>query len=283
MFFTLVQNKFDFQVKSPIIKSVDNFKIVLLRQGGTVRNIKKLAVSVCFCSFAIQLNSASFDFDGSSDADFKIPDKSVAETPDCSYSGVYEFPIELCSPKMRPSDRAETCQIPADILKEMSTKDLIETIINYPFFLSGLLSSSIYPGIQRGFVHLTRQFNGLQELLKRGDAGTELIKRYRSTDLVCFADNPSAGVENDYIFKFYYLEILLAQDKIMAGLNEAQKAELKKEILRKYGIKQTMKECYGGGLDREVMDLLEKAFQDTLKTAETNGSSGFAVHDLYAF
>lgn len=162
---------------------------------------------------------------------------------------------------MRPSERAQTCQIPQDVLKGISTKDLVETVLDYPFFATDVLSAN---NVQSGFESVAKHFKGLQELLARKDAGLELIKKYQSANLACFANNSPENAEDDYIFKFYYLEILLAQDKIMAGLNEAQKAELKKEILRKCGIKQTMKECYGGGFNREVMGLLEKVFKNTL-------------------
>ena len=60
-------------------------------------------------------------------------------------------------------DMLKACQIPAEILKTVSTEELIELCLAYPL-LGDIFA---YNGIQEGISKVSARFNGLQELFKR--------------------------------------------------------------------------------------------------------------------
>lgn len=61
--------------------------------------------------------------------------------------------------------RRRACQIPDDILHNMTTDALLQTVINYPF----LPDIYAFDSIQMGYETVKRRFNGLQELETRPD------------------------------------------------------------------------------------------------------------------
>lgn len=110
-------------------------------------------------------------------------------------------------------------QIPDEELKEMSTKSLVETCLNYPLFASGMVFSNV--SMYDGFQNTRNQFNGLNELFKRTDAGSELVSVYQSV-------NSKDVLENDPYptLRVKYLEYILAQDEILQTLTKDEKEKL---------------------------------------------------------
>ncbi len=72
----------------------------------------------------------------------------------------------------------QVCQIPEIKLQTMSTAGLVETVLNYPLFCDAWAWNTP----QEGFNTISGQFNGLAELLKRTDAGTVLLAKYKTMD-----------------------------------------------------------------------------------------------------
>ncbi|NBH88227.1 hypothetical protein D3Z41_05295 [Parabacteroides distasonis] len=68
--------------------------------------------------------------------------------------------------------------IPDDQLKHMSTIDLLITCMNYPAY--GYFTAFNDP--QEGIDINIRNFNGLQELMRRTDAPNELLSIYKQMD-----------------------------------------------------------------------------------------------------
>ncbi len=63
-------------------------------------------------------------------------------------------------------EMADACQIPEDILGNMTTEALVETVVNYPLFINVFA----YDDKKTGLEHVKGYFNGLQELYERDDA-----------------------------------------------------------------------------------------------------------------
>ncbi len=86
----------------------------------------------------------------------------------------YEYPVKLKTEQWKKfksrTEKIEACAIPESILNNMKTKSLVETVMNYPL-LGELVSRDTR---QEGFDAVHRVFNGLQELVKRTDAISEL-------------------------------------------------------------------------------------------------------------
>ena len=96
-------------------------------------------------------------------------------------SDVYDYPVKPGTAAWKTLgghvEMLKACQIPQSKLNTLSTAVLVETVLNYPLFLDALA----YNWPQEGFNAVSGQFNGLQELLKRKDAGT-------SQGIICFRD-----------------------------------------------------------------------------------------------
>ena len=180
--------------------------------------------------------------------------KSLQSPHPSAVVDVYDFPVKPGMEEWKAfashEEMLKACQIPEPLLRKMSTAALVETVLNYPLYWTTIISNSA--GTQQGFSVLVSQFNGIQELLKRKDAGSELLLKYH------FMPPPKKeGTDmeiGDYLFYGYSMEILFAQNPIRAGLTETQIKELKKELLVKYEIKNELKEA--GGLSKEIMTLL---------------------------
>ena len=61
--------------------------------------------------------------------------------------------------------RRKACQIPEEILRNMTTDALLQTVLDYPF----LHNIYVFNTLEQGYEEIKRQFNGLQELETRPD------------------------------------------------------------------------------------------------------------------
>ena len=133
--------------------------------------------------------------------------------------------------------REKACQIPEEILKNLTTDELIESVLNYPF----LMDIYAYDSYQKGFKAVSERFNGLKELLQREDVADKLITKYKNTEVAEDADKVASG----QIFDLSNIEILLGQDEVLNQLADTNKYELEKEIEDKYMEKKEHKDIYG--------------------------------------
>lgn len=116
-------------------------------------------------------------------------------------------------------------QIPAEVLKQMSTRVLIEHWINYPH----LTLLSAFNSLQQGFESL-RSFNGLEALLKRSDTVQVLLKTLQEKDLSVFS-HPLSG--NEQVFfqnEQVALSLLMAQPELIKQLTQEESTQLGTEV-----------------------------------------------------
>ncbi|MEA3306790.1 MAG: hypothetical protein U9Q34_03295, partial [Elusimicrobiota bacterium] len=179
---------------------------------------------------------------------------------------VYDFPVKTGTEEWKAfknhKEMLKACQIPDTVLQKISTKGLLETVLNYPLFWDIFAYSGNF---QQKFEKMSAKFNGIQELFKRKDIGTELLKKYRYMNPAGFEKDSSDEEIGEYLFNFYEVEILLAQNDFRANLTEAQLVELKKEILAKDEIKKQI-EYYDGGLGKTVSSLLFEGTSNKVKS-----------------
>ncbi|NCE66342.1 hypothetical protein D1159_17640 [Pseudoflavonifractor sp. 524-17] len=150
--------------------------------------------------------------------------------PDSPYSIdiPYEYPIQPGTSEWfgypTPHDRAAVCQIPEDILGELTTPALVETIVNYPF----LIEMSLFVTPEEGYAAVRYCFNGLSELECRPDGGVVLMDYYET----CREERP------DLCFLDYLaMEIILQQPEITVHMTPEQReraAGMTQELSRHY-------------------------------------------------
>lgn len=183
-----------------------------------------------------------------------------AETPqDTAPSDAYNYPVKPGMAEWKVftslSEKIEACQIPEDILKNMSTKGLVETVLKYPL----LLNFRAFTDLQYGFDQISSYFNGLKELYNRKDAGTELLARYSNMDAAAFKDEWTDLQKGLYAMSFEDIGMQLAQEPILANLTPAQYQELTAEIAKKSQIMQNNTYVYGKLNSVIISFLVEKA------------------------
>lgn len=178
------------------------------------------------------------------------------QQPDSGYDTAYEYPVKPGTKEWKAFGSYDAmltaCQIPDPILLKISTTNLIETVLNYPLFGNVWWSRN---NIRQGFEHMFSEFNGVRELLKREDAGTLLLAKYRGMDPAGFKKGASLEERDNYVMRLQEVEILLAQDAVQAGLTESQRAELKKLALAKYEVKKTLEDYDYRTLDKQIISL----------------------------
>ena len=136
-------------------------------------------------------------------------------------------------------ERVKLSQIPDDLLKEMSTDELIVSCLNYNL----LVDLGLYNSLQDGFAALKKQYNGLQELLKRPDAGSRLLALYKAIDLDAFSE------EDRYCaLRMTFIQTLLAEQTVLQTLNDEE-------------VKELIKACYINGT--QVLESKSSCFNFT--------------------
>jgi hypothetical protein len=82
--------------------------------------------------------------------------------------------------------------------------------------------------------------------MSRKDAGSFLLKKYMNMSLDGF--NPLWPLERQgkFVDKFYYMELFLSQPVIMQSFNENERKILLKESLRKFDLKYSREDLFGG-------------------------------------
>jgi hypothetical protein len=141
---------------------------------------------------------------------------------------VYNFPIRPGTSQWMKftslDEKLKACQIPDSILKDISTKGLIETVINYPL----LMNYVAYNTPQSGVEAIETQFNGLSELLDREDSSKSLFNFYKET-------NPSKEELTWYnAGQIAFIEALLSQDVINSRFSDDEIYELILETKNRY-------------------------------------------------
>lgn len=179
-----------------------------------------------------------------------------ADTVDRQSGLGYEYPLT-------PADREwgefsshqemlNHCQIPEECLKGMTTEQLFDTVLEYPLLIDILF----YDDVTAGISEVAKQFNGLDELLKREDIQEVLKDKYMAAviplaehqdysklstdDDVRLLDRQTK--ENIYLdlqerLEIYFEEALFFIDGISTEYSDSERKAIAKEVISKMEIK----------------------------------------------
>ena len=103
------------------------------------------------------------------------------------------------------SKRGQMLQITPEKAAALSTKELVNLIVEYPF-LADIVRGNYY---RAGFLYLYDEIAAFSELKARVDAGEAWLEAYTSIPIVS-----SKKDDVNWSLKLYYLEIILAQPEI---------------------------------------------------------------------
>ena len=183
--------------------------------------MKRELLLIMFCVFAVMLNA-------------QIPEAKV----------IWDFPIQPGTEEWNALRTDENplnaYNIPDEILRNISTEELVKTCLSYPQW--GLIHA--YNSRVQGFSVIIRLFNGFSELFNRMDATTELMKAYNQLDPLAVDPDWTDLLKGMYSHKFEGFEILFFWPGMIEKLDKAGIRELKETVISKYQKKRILPEIY---------------------------------------
>jgi hypothetical protein len=145
------------------------------------------------------------------------------------------------------NEMVQVTQVDESLLASMSDEGLVRTVLSYPL-LGDVLA---YNSPQQGFDAIRSQFGGLRALLEREGAAEVLLRRYQKIDAADIPAVLSLEEQGRRARDLSYVELLLAQPEILAGMDDSLLDELLLETLVKREQKLKRLEVYGfAGLER---------------------------------
>lgn len=161
-------------------------------------------------------------------------------------------------------EMADTCNIPDSTLDLLTTEALVKTCLSYPLLNEVFYANNLQEGIER----LTKYFNGLPALFKRKDAGNELFKIYKNSNVKKLDETLTEEKQGLFTFQFLYIELLLSQPEILSNLNSMERIEIAKDALLKYENKKEKITVFGAYGLTTTATLMAKILQSENKLGD---------------
>ncbi len=146
---------------------------------------------------------------------------------------IWDYPVKPGSEQWKSfkshKEMVEICQIPSNVINNLSTKDLAKICLDYPLFCT----LTAFNNMQQGFEQVSAEFNGFKELYQRKESGRELLLLYheiKPEDIAFMSTNLEKG---QFKFRIFYLEFMLAQNSFYNNLSQSELRELLIESYQK--------------------------------------------------
>lgn len=146
------------------------------------------------------------------------------------------------------ADKVDSYQL--DDPTKLSTNELIDVLLDYPYFMDVFAYDSYSQGLQK----IIRTFNGAKELFDRDNIGTALLIKYSTSDVLW-----EATAKANAFFKNAFLEMMLAQKEVLSTLNDQEIVKLS-ELVQSRFLQRVNSNIYRSTID---------VFYDTLEEQST--------------
>ena len=167
------------------------------------------------------------------------------------------------------------CQIPLEILRTLTTKELVEISLNYPLFNNYMAFNDERKGVNS----IITRFNGLRELSQRADCVNELIQAYVNFPIITQIPKDPNSKFYHTPFKLPFLELVLSDNLFLSQLNSEDLEVIRKIAINKYALKIENPEVYSFHNIRTTMLLaamiIDKQNKTTNSQEEKEIISGF--------
>ena len=180
-------------------------------------------------------------------------------------------------------DRAKALEISQNILSQISTGELLDICLRYPY----LVDIMCHDTPQEGLIKVSKHFNGLNELLKRDDVIDAIFKKSMQ-----LPDDISAVAKRDSIekgrlsFCCFVAELILLNDDVLSKISEEQAAKVLKVISTNYKMKSQHSEIFKSfnefpsALLKKKMESINK-LSGSLKLAASYNPNNYVDTTMY--
>jgi len=169
----------------------------------------------------------------------------------------------------------DVCQIPSEILNNISTSNLVIICLNYPMFYDYVAYNDERVGVKAIINHI----NGFSELHKRENGISELIKAYSKFPVLTQLQKDPASKDYHMPYKLPFLELVLCDPVFLNKMNSIELEEIRIVALDKYASKLQSPEVYSlffnvkktmlliaSVIDKQNIVVLSSEQQELLKT-----------------
>lgn len=133
-----------------------------------------------------------------------------------SVESIYDVVNSSTWQTMERSDRIAACQIPSEQLDNLSTSELVQAVLAFPFFVD----IYAFDSIDTGYACLLSECRALQTLVTRPDRADAILSIYENANVV-------TDISSDYKLKqfshLWNLEMLISQDDFVDIMTENQR------------------------------------------------------------
>jgi len=196
---------------------------------------------------------------------------------------VWDYPVKPGTEEWNQFESVDemyqACQIPDNVLKQLDTESLVDICLGFP-------APPLFPLFntpQQAFLMYYYNFNGIQELFNRKDAGRYLLKKYVMMSLSDFNPLWELHEQGRFISRYKFIEAIMSQSQVISSLDAKGRKELLKEAIHKLDEKISKDDLFGGYsieinlwvmgkiLYNENRSLLQEFDQKNLQTAMESG------------
>ncbi len=157
---------------------------------------------------------------------------------------IWDFPIRPGTSEWKAFknsyEKISACQIPNEVLSNLTTDQLVEICLRYPLLLDILAFNNILDG----FIKYENDFNGFKELISRKDVAIELLQKYKKMNPLDFKENWESYEMGDLAMKISMTELFLSHNQVLSKLSSEDKKSLLREFQLKKDQKNSKRELY---------------------------------------
>ncbi len=161
---------------------------------------------------------------------------------------VWDYPVKPGTPEWEAfqthDEMVEACQIPESILNSLTTKELVEVCLDYPLYGDIFAYNSIQDGFRS---NVAVRFNGVRELLRRGDNAQCLLDVLTSDDLLKLQSQKNVSTTlqiGESILRHSFLEVMMSHESVMANTTPEQQKEIALVAAKNLLVKESSPEFY---------------------------------------
>lgn len=175
----------------------------------------------------------------------------------------WDYPVKPGSEEWKAfqsnTEKVNACQVPNNILEDLTTKELLKVCLAYPL-IHDILA---FNNIQDDFRKFEKDFNGFKELVTRSDCAKELLKYYKAINPIAIPHSKSIVQKGKYVFSISFVELFMSYPTVISNFDATQKNEIVQELLLKDKKKKLRIHWYGSYGLQTLYGVLVKVIQSS--------------------